>query len=79
MNTSPSGDSMRRDIVVVGASAGGVVALRDLVSRLPPRFPAAVLRHTCDANAPRACPICRPTSVTTAASTPHSAATHSGV
>lgn len=32
----------RRDIVVVGASAGGVRALRELAARLPPAFPAAV-------------------------------------
>jgi two-component system chemotaxis response regulator CheB len=35
--------SLTRDLVVIGASAGGVGALRAIVSQLPPRFPAAVL------------------------------------
>jgi two-component system chemotaxis response regulator CheB len=33
----------RRDLVVVGASAGGVEALRGLLGSLPPDFPAALL------------------------------------
>ena len=33
----------RRDIVVIGASAGGVRALRNLAAALPAEFPAAVL------------------------------------
>jgi two-component system chemotaxis response regulator CheB len=36
-----------RDIVVIGASAGGVEALRDLIARLPETLPSAVMvvRH----------------------------------
>jgi two-component system, chemotaxis family, protein-glutamate methylesterase/glutaminase len=33
----------RRNIVVIGASAGGVTALQRMAADLPPRFPAAVL------------------------------------
>jgi two-component system chemotaxis response regulator CheB len=36
------GDSMQRDLVVIGASAGGIDALRNLVSQLPADFPAAI-------------------------------------
>lgn len=32
----------KRDIVVIGASAGGVTVLKDLVAKLPPNFGAAV-------------------------------------
>src|SRR5215471_15115512 len=32
-----------RDIVTIGASAGGIAALQQLVRQLPPDFPAAVL------------------------------------
>lgn len=35
--------AVQRDLVVVGASAGGVDALQALVASLPPEFPAAVL------------------------------------
>jgi two-component system chemotaxis response regulator CheB len=33
----------QRDVIVIGASAGGVDALQELVRGLPPEFPAAVL------------------------------------
>jgi two-component system chemotaxis response regulator CheB len=33
---------MNRDIVAIGASAGGVEALRSIAHRLPPDLPAAV-------------------------------------
>jgi two-component system, chemotaxis family, protein-glutamate methylesterase/glutaminase len=42
--SNPTGDAVRqRDLVVIGASAGGVEALQELVSGLPPEFPAPVL------------------------------------
>jgi two-component system, chemotaxis family, protein-glutamate methylesterase/glutaminase len=34
---------VQRDVIVVGASAGGVQTLQTLVSQLPPEFPASVL------------------------------------
>lgn len=36
---------VQRDIVVIGASAGGVQAMKTLVSGLPSGFPAAVLEE----------------------------------
>ncbi len=42
LSASAVPDQPRRDIVVVGASAGGVQALRVLLARLPADFPAAV-------------------------------------
>ncbi len=35
--------NQRRDTIVIGASAGGVFALRDLLARLPSDLPAAIL------------------------------------
>jgi two-component system chemotaxis response regulator CheB len=34
---------LQRDVIVVGASAGGVQALQELVGQLPPEFPASIL------------------------------------
>jgi two-component system, chemotaxis family, protein-glutamate methylesterase/glutaminase len=41
--SKPGADAIRqRELVVIGASAGGVDALQELVSGLPPEFPAAI-------------------------------------
>jgi two-component system chemotaxis response regulator CheB len=42
MSTDPVAAASRHDIVVIGASAGGVGALKALVQGLAPNFPAAV-------------------------------------
>jgi two-component system, chemotaxis family, protein-glutamate methylesterase/glutaminase len=42
MFTRPGGAVPIRDIVVMGASAGGVKTLQDVVRRLPPELPAAI-------------------------------------
>jgi two-component system chemotaxis response regulator CheB len=42
-NGYPEGKARQRDLVVIGASAGGVDALQAIVAGLPPEFPAAVL------------------------------------
>jgi two-component system chemotaxis response regulator CheB len=41
--TAASLSKPRRNLVVIGASAGGVAGLRSVVSQLPEKFPAAVL------------------------------------
>jgi two-component system chemotaxis response regulator CheB len=38
-----SGPIVQRDVIVIGASAGGVQALQGLVAQLPPELPASVL------------------------------------
>jgi two-component system chemotaxis response regulator CheB len=44
LETPPdAGPVVQRDLIVVGASAGGVQALQRLVAELPPELPAAVL------------------------------------
>jgi two-component system chemotaxis response regulator CheB len=35
-------DGIRRDVIVIGASAGGVAALSELFAALPPRLPATI-------------------------------------
>lgn len=35
-------DGIKRDVIVIGASAGGVMALSELFAALPPRLPAAI-------------------------------------
>jgi two-component system chemotaxis response regulator CheB len=42
-NGQPVEGRASRDLVVVGASAGGVDALQEIVAELPPEFPAAIL------------------------------------
>jgi two-component system chemotaxis response regulator CheB len=42
-NVQPGAQTQQRDLIVIGASAGGVDALQELVRDLPPGFPAAVL------------------------------------
>ena len=42
-NGRPAGGRGHPDLVVIGASAGGVDALQEVVANLPPEFPAAIL------------------------------------
>lgn len=42
-DAAPEAKPIQREVVAVGASAGGVEALRQLVAALPPELPAAVL------------------------------------
>jgi two-component system chemotaxis response regulator CheB len=43
VTNAPRHAARQRDLVVIGASAGGVDALQEVVAGLPPEFPAAVL------------------------------------
>ena len=42
-SASLEGEALQREVVAIGASAGGVEALRQLAASLPPELPAAVL------------------------------------
>src|SRR3954465_14834418 len=42
-NGHAAASPVQRDLVVIGASAGGVDGLQELVAGLPPEFPAAIL------------------------------------
>src|SRR5438067_13481456 len=37
-----TGTPMQRDIIVIGASAGGLPALRQVIAGLPPNFPVSI-------------------------------------
>ena len=42
MQTSPRGEGERHSIIVIGASAGGVEVLMELLARIPDDIPAAL-------------------------------------